>query len=89
MAGSTCHWSPNHIVAKPIVLLLTDSRRYVYVDELSAEKKAQFLASAKKLNKKYFDLIENDEFVNALKKQFNASIVIEQKSFNRALDFKG
>ena len=74
--------------AKSLVVLAHDNRRYIYIDELGDDRKAQFLAAAKKLNKKYYDLIENDDFVQAIKKEFNATVVIEQKSFNRAMNVK-
>lgn len=70
------------------MVLAHDNRRYIYIDELGDDRKAQFLAAAKKLNKKYYDLIENDDFVQAIKKEFNATVVIEQKSFNRAMNVK-
>ena len=85
---SVCYWSKDHVKAKSLVVLAHDNRRYIYIDELGDDRKAQFLAAAKKLNKKYYDLIENDDFVQAIKKEFNATVVIEQKSFNRAMNVK-
>jgi len=82
---STCYWSPDHVQAKPIVRLVSDKRRYVYVDELPDTKKTKFLAAAEKLNKKYHDVIENDALLQALKSHFNASLVVQQSAFDRAM----
>ena len=82
---STCYWSPDHVQAKPLVSLVSDNRRYVYIDELPEAKKDKFLSAAKKLNKKYHDLIENDDLLQALKLQFNASLVVQQSAFDRAM----
>jgi len=84
-----CHWSAEHVPAKPVVKVKSDDRRYVYVDELTQSRKKQFLEAAEKLNKKYHHLIEEGEFIKALKQEFGASIVVPKPSFDRAMSFKG
>lgn len=84
-----CHWCAEHVPARPVAKVKQDKKQYVYVDELTQSRKKQFLEAAEKLNKKYHHLIEESEFINALKQEFGASVVIQKTSFDRAMSFKG
>ena len=84
-SSSTCYWSPNHVSAKEFVKVVINKHRFVYVDELSKSERRKFVDSARKLNETYHAIIEKDDLFLALKDEFNASLVIQQGAFDRAM----
>ena len=81
----TCHWSTDHQPPAPLVDTVIDKKLYVHVDELRPGRKQAFLQGAEQLNPAYADALQNDDFLNALRREFNASAVVPKVSFDRAI----
>lgn len=81
----TCYWGAEHLAPPPLVDTVIDKKLYVHVDELRPGRQQAFMQGAKKLNPAYADALQNDDFLQALRREFNASAVVPKASFDRAI----